>query len=55
MAYTKSNRWNQDVDLSPLVLRAAADFVMERDAVKEGKHIVGHKKLAVYDPRAGGA
>ena len=27
----KSNRWNRGRDLSPLVLRAAADFVMERD------------------------
>src|SRR5215216_4962279 len=39
----KSNRWNQGRDLSPLVLRAAADFIMERDAAKEGKHIVGDK------------
>jgi hypothetical protein len=39
----KSNRWNQGRDLSPLVLRAAADFIMERDAVKEGKMIVGDK------------
>ncbi len=39
----KSNRWNQGRDLSPLVLRAAADFIMERDAVHEGKHIVGDK------------
>ncbi len=39
----KSNRWNQGRDLSPLILRAAADFVMERDAVKEGKRIVGDK------------
>ena len=39
----KSNRWNQGRDLSPLVLRAAADFIMERDAVKEGKRIVGDK------------
>lgn len=39
----KSNRWNQGRDLSPLVLRAAADFVMERDALKEGKRIVGDK------------
>src|SRR5262245_42946755 len=27
----KSNRWNQGRDISPLVLRAAADFIMERD------------------------
>jgi hypothetical protein len=39
----KSNRWNQGRDLSPLVLRAAADFIMERDAVREGKSIVGDK------------
>lgn len=39
----KSNRWNQGKDLSPLVLRATADFIMERDAAKEGKRIVGDK------------
>jgi hypothetical protein len=39
----KSNRWNQGRDLSPLVLRAAADFIMERDALKAGKMIVGDK------------
>lgn len=39
----KSNRWNQGRDLSPLVLRAAADLIMERDAVKKGKRIVGDK------------
>ena len=39
----KSNRWNQGRDLSPLVLRAAADFIMERDATREGKRIVGDK------------
>jgi len=39
----KSNRWNQGRDLSPLVLRASADFIMERDAAREGKHIVGDK------------
>lgn len=39
----KSNRWNQGRDLSPLVMRAAADFIMERDAVQEGKRIVGDK------------
>jgi len=39
----KSNRWNQGRDLSPLVLRAAADFIMERDAAKEGKLIIGDK------------
>ncbi len=39
----KSNRWNQGRDLSPLVMRAAADFIMERDAAREGKRIVGDK------------
>ncbi len=39
----KSNRWNQGRDLSPLVLRASADIIMERDAAREGKMIVGDK------------
>ncbi|HUG33722.1 MAG TPA: sulfotransferase [Anaerolineales bacterium] len=39
----KSNRWNHERDLSPLVLRATADFIMERDAAREGKRIVGDK------------
>lgn len=39
----KSNRWNRGGDLSPLILRAAADFIMERDAVRENKRIVGDK------------
>ena len=39
----KSNRWNQGSDLSPLVLRVSADFIMERDAAREGKMIVGDK------------
>jgi hypothetical protein len=39
----KSNRWNQGRDLSPLVLRATADFIMERDAAREGKRIIGDK------------
>ncbi len=39
----KSNRWNHGRDLSPLVLRAAADFIMERDASHTGKMIVGDK------------
>ncbi|MEP6895620.1 MAG: sulfotransferase [Chloroflexota bacterium] len=39
----KSNRWNQGSDLSPLVLRASADFIMERDAARAGKMIVGDK------------
>lgn len=39
----RSNRWNGGRDLSPLVLRAAADFIMEREAAREGKRIVGDK------------
>ncbi len=39
----KSNRWNRGGDLSALVLRAAADFIMEREAAAEGKRIVGDK------------
>ena len=39
----KSNRWNHGRDLSPLVLRAAADFILEREAAREGKRIVGDK------------
>jgi len=37
----RSNRWNQGRDLSPLVLRAAADFIMERDARLAGKSTPG--------------
>jgi hypothetical protein len=39
----KSNYWNHGRDLSPVVMRAAADFIMENDARKYGKHIVGDK------------
>lgn len=39
----KSNRWNQNKDLSALVLRATADFILERGAIKENKNIVGDK------------
>jgi hypothetical protein len=39
----RSNRWNRGRDLSPLVLRAVSDFIMERDARREGKNIVGDK------------
>ncbi len=39
----KSNRWNQGRDLSPLILRASADFIMERDAARAEKNIVGDK------------
>ena len=39
----RSNRWNHGRDLSPLVLRAVSDFIMERDARREGKQVVGDK------------
>jgi len=39
----RSNRWNRGEDLSPVVLRAAADFILERDARREGARIVGDK------------
>lgn len=39
----KSNRWNHGRDLSPLILRAAADVIMERDAARAGARIVGDK------------
>jgi LPS sulfotransferase NodH len=39
----KSNRWNRGKDLSPVVLRATADFILERDAQAAGKRIVGDK------------
>jgi len=38
-----SNRWNRGRDLSPVALRAMADFILERDARREGKTIVGDK------------
>lgn len=38
-----SNRWNRGRDLSPVVLRAVADFILERDAHAVGKRIVGDK------------
>jgi len=39
----KSNRWNHAKDLSPIVLRSAAEYIMERDAARLGKRIVGDK------------
>lgn len=39
----RSNRWNQGKDLSALVLRAASDFIMEREARQLGKQVVGDK------------
>ncbi|RME88589.1 MAG: sulfotransferase [Anaerolineae bacterium] len=39
----RSNRWNRGRDLSPVVLRAVADFILEREAAREGARIVGDK------------
>jgi len=39
----RSNRWNRGGDLSPVALRAMADFILERDARREGARIVGDK------------
>lgn len=38
-----SNRWNRGRDLSPVVMRAVSDFLLERDAHQAGKKIVGDK------------
>lgn len=38
-----SNRWNRGSDLSAVVLRAAADYILEREARRVGKTIVGDK------------
>jgi hypothetical protein len=38
-----SNRWNRGRDLSPVALRAMADFILERDARQAGKNITGDK------------
>ena len=38
-----SNRWNQGKDPSAMVLRAVADFLLEREAAQLGKRIVGDK------------
>lgn len=39
----KDNRWNRGSDPSPVVLRAVCDYLMERDARRGGKRIVGDK------------
>lgn len=46
----KSFRWNQGRDLSPILLRVAADFIMEREASDLGKSIVGDKSPNNYKP-----
>jgi glycosyltransferase involved in cell wall biosynthesis len=37
------NRWNRGKDLSPVILRVVADYIMEREARQLGKSIVGDK------------
>ena len=39
----RSNRWNRGEDFSPLAIRAVSDFMLEREARREGKTIVGDK------------
>ena len=39
----RSNRWNRGRDLSPVVLRAVSDFIMEREARPMGVKVVGDK------------
>jgi hypothetical protein len=39
----RSNRWNHGGDLSPLVMRASSDFIMEREARPLGVRTVGDK------------
>ncbi len=39
----RSNRWNRGGDLSPVMLRAAVEFVMEREARPLGARVVGDK------------
>lgn len=38
-----SNRWNRGSDPSPVILRVSADYLMEREARRLGKTIVGDK------------
>ncbi|MBX3048352.1 MAG: sulfotransferase [Anaerolineales bacterium] len=39
----RSNRWNRGRDMSPVALRAMSDYILERDALREGKRVVGDK------------
>lgn len=40
-----SNRWTQDFDPTPSLLRLACDYILEQEAEKEGKWIVGDKSV----------
>ncbi|MBL7161561.1 MAG: sulfotransferase [Anaerolineales bacterium] len=39
----RSNRWNRGRDLSPVMLRAAVEFVLEREARQVGASVIGDK------------
>lgn len=39
----RSNRWNHGRDLSPVVLRVVADYILEREAKEQGAKVVGDK------------
>ena len=39
----RSNRWNRGRDLSPVVLRAVSDYILEREARPLGATVVGDK------------
>ncbi len=39
----RDNRWNRGRDLSPVVLRAVSDFILEREARRVGARVVGDK------------
>jgi hypothetical protein len=39
----RSNRWNRGRDLSPVIIRTAIDFIMEREAIPLGVKVVGDK------------
>lgn len=38
-----SNRWNRGTDMAPVVMRATADFILEREAERSGSKFVGDK------------
>ena len=50
----RSNRWNRGRDLSPVILRAVSDYVMEREARPLGVKVVGDKSPnSILDREAG--
>ena len=49
----RNNRWNRGKDLSPVVLRGVCDTIMEREARRVGKRIIGDKSPnTLYDGEA---